>query len=394
MVSTVFIASMKRVRESNLNEASDSSLEDHNDGILSTDTSATNQGAPVADGGGVSDQMRLEERRAYNRRNAARSRQRVKDQLRDLQQQVIAHTTSRSELERTNVRLLAENNVLRDEVHKLRTILSGAPLFGQQQQSLQPFLQQPFHVGLNGNAQFLTQGVSHQNPSRSFQSMIDSSAQPTSQNMLSNAATQQQIPFSFYSASTQNQMQQDPASSGQPFATPAGDGSNNQSAMVQLLLQQIMNNTSNNNPAAHQLPNTTATQEQSLQLQQQQMLQQPPQQSDNAFAAFMAFVGAGAGANASIPSNVEGKVLESQQQSSSIGSLLNDTQQPLSSTQSAYPLIQQQQMDQLNVQELQQSIFSQQQQPYMRKEEKITVNEACIQAQQSSGKDDHSCEDM
>lgn len=364
------MTSLKRMRGLNTNEASDSSLEDQNDGVPSTDTSATNQGAPVTDGGGgVSDQMRLEERRAYNRRNAARSRQRVKDQLRDLQQQVIAQTASRSELERTNVRLLAENNVLRDEVHKLRTILSGAPLFGQQQQSLQPFLQQPFQASLGGNAQFLTQGTSHQNSGRPFQTIMDSTGQPGgSQIMLPNATTQQQqIPYNFYS-STQNQMQQEQTASAQSFATPTNDGSNNQSAMVQLLLQQIMNNNNTNNSTAPHLPTTNGAQEQSLQLQQQQIHQQP----DNSFAAFMAFVGAGAGVNAPTPSAVEGKALESQQQSAS-----NDGQQPSSvSTQSGYPLLQQQQFDQLNVQELQQSFLSQhqpqqqqQQQPYVLKEE-------------------------
>ena len=368
--------SLKRIRDLNNAEASDSSLDDHNDGVPSTDTSATNLGAPVGESGGVSDQMRLEERRAYNRRNAARSRQRVKDQLRDLQQQVIAHTTSRSELERTNVRLLAENNVLRDEVHKLRTILSGAPLFGQQQQTLQPFLQQPFGIG--PNAQFMAQGGSTQQPTnRQFPSLMEPSAtQPTSQLMLPNVAPQQQQqhnPFNFYPPSNQNQMQQEPAPSTQSFTNQAGDGSNNQNAVVQMLLQQIMNNNNNNNAAATQLPNNTGTQEPTLQLQPQQLQQQQQQQQplpqDNSFAAFMAFVGGGG--NAAAPSTAEGKASESQQASVSMGSLSNDAQQQSSSTQTSYGLIPQQQ--QFDVQELQQSFLSQQQQlqqqPYAIKEE-------------------------
>ena len=366
--------SLKRIRDLNNAEASDSSLDDHNDGVPSTDTSATNLGAPVGESGGVSDQMRLEERRAYNRRNAARSRQRVKDQLRDLQQQVIAHTTSRSELERTNVRLLAENNVLRDEVHKLRTILSGAPLFGQQQQTLQPFLQQPFGIG--PNAQFMAQGGSTQQPTnRQFPSLMEPSAtQPTSQLMLPNVAPQQQQqhnPFNFYPSSNQNQMQQEPAPSTQSFTNQAGDGSNNQNAVVQMLLQQIMNNNNNNNAAATQLPNNTGTQEPTLQLQPQQLQQQQqqPLPQDNSFAAFMAFVGGGG--NAAAPSTAEGKASESQQASVSMGSLSNDAQQQSSSTQTSYGLIPQQQ--QFDVQELQQSFLSQQQQlqqqPYAIKEE-------------------------
>ena len=366
--------SLKRIRDLNNAEASDSSLDDHNDGVPSTDTSATNLGAPVGESGGVSDQMRLEERRAYNRRNAARSRQRVKDQLRDLQQQVIAHTTSRSELERTNVRLLAENNVLRDEVHKLRTILSGAPLFGQQQQTLQPFLQQPFGIG--PNAQFMAQGGSTQQPTnRQFPSLMEPSAtQPTSQLMLPNVAPQQQQqhnPFNFYPPSNQNQMQQEPAPSTQSFTNQAGDGSNNQNAVVQMLLQQIMNNNNNNNAAATQLPNNTGTQEPTLQLQPQQLQQQQqqPLPQDNSFAAFMAFVGGGG--NAAAPSTAEGKASESQQASVSMGSLSNDAQQQSSSTQTSYGLIPQQQ--QFDVQELQQSFLSQQQQlqqqPYAIKEE-------------------------
>ena len=369
--------SLKRIRDLNNAEASDSSLDDHNDGVPSTDTSATNLGAPVGESGGVSDQMRLEERRAYNRRNAARSRQRVKDQLRDLQQQVIAHTTSRSELERTNVRLLAENNVLRDEVHKLRTILSGAPLFGQQQQTLQPFLQQPFGIG--PNAQFMAQGGSTQQPTnRQFPSLMEPSAtQPTSQLMLPNVAPQQQQqhnPFNFYPPSNQNQMQQEPAPSTQSFTNQAGDGSNNQNAVVQMLLQQIMNNNNNNNAAATQLPNNTGTQEPTLQLQPQQLQQQQQQQQplpqDNSFAAFMAFVGGGG--NAAAPSTAEGKASESQQASVSMGSLSNDAQQQSSSTQTSYGLIPQQQQ-QFDVQELQQSFLSQQQQlqqqPYAIKED-------------------------
>ena len=368
--------SLKRIRDLNNAEASDSSLDDHNDGVPSTDTSATNLGAPVGESGGVSDQMRLEERRAYNRRNAARSRQRVKDQLRDLQQQVIAHTTSRSELERTNVRLLAENNVLRDEVHKLRTILSGAPLFGQQQQTLQPFLQQPFGIG--PNAQFMAQGGSTQQPTnRQFPSLMEPSAtQPTSQLMLPNVAPQQQQqhnPFNFYPPSNQNQMQQEPAPSTQSFTNQAGDGSNNQNAVVQMLLQQIMNNNNNNNAAATQLPNNIGTQEPTLQLQPQQLQQQQQQQQplpqDNSFAAFMAFVGGGG--NAAAPSTAEGKASESQQASVSMGSLSNDAQQQSSSTQTSYGLIPQQQ--QFDVQELQQSFLSQQQQlqqqPYAIKED-------------------------
>ena len=366
--------SLKRIRDLNNAEASDSSLDDHNDGVPSTDTSATNLGAPVGESGGVSDQMRLEERRAYNRRNAARSRQRVKDQLRDLQQQVIAHTTSRSELERTNVRLLAENNVLRDEVHKLRTILSGAPLFGQQQQTLQPFLQQPFGIG--PNAQFMAQGGSTQQPTnRQFPSLMEPSAtQPTSQLMLPNVAPQQQQqhnPFNFYPPSNQNQMQQEPAPSTQSFTNQAGDGSNNQNAVVQMLLQQIMNNNNNNNAAATQLPNNTGTQEPTLQLQPQQLQQQQqqPLPQDNSFAAFMAFVGGGG--NAAAPSTAEGKASESQQASVSMGSLSNDAQQQSSSTQTSYGLIPQQQ--QFDVQELQQSFLSQQQQlqqqPYAIKED-------------------------
>ena len=366
--------SLKRIRDLNNAEASDSSLDDHNDGVPSTDTSATNLGAPVGESGGVSDQMRLEERRAYNRRNAARSRQRVKDQLRDLQQQVIAHTTSRSELERTNVRLLAENNVLRDEVHKLRTILSGAPLFGQQQQTLQPFLQQPFGIG--PNAQFMAQGGSTQQPTnRQFPSLMEPSAtQPTSQLMLPNVAPQQQQqhnPFNFYPPSNQNQMQQEPAPSTQSFTNQAGDGSNNQNAVVQMLLQQIMNNNNNNNAAATQLPNNTGTQEPTLQLQPQQLQQQQqqPLPQDNSFAAFMAFVGGGG--NAAAPSTAEGKASESQQASVSMGSLSNDAQQQSSSTQTSYGLIPQQQFD---AQELQQSFLSQQQQqlqqqPYAIKED-------------------------
>ena len=367
--------SLKRIRDLNNAEASDSSLDDHNDGVPSTDTSATNLGAPVGESGGVSDQMRLEERRAYNRRNAARSRQRVKDQLRDLQQQVIAHTTSRSELERTNVRLLAENNVLRDEVHKLRTILSGAPLFGQQQQTLQPFLQQPFGIG--PNAQFMAQGGSTQQPTnRQFPSLMEPSAtQPTSQLMLPNVAPQQQQqhnPFNFYPPSNQNQMQQEPAPSTQSFTNQAGDGSNNQNAVVQMLLQQIMNNNNNNNAAATQLPNNTGTQEPTLQLQPQQLQQQQqqPLPQDNSFAAFMAFVGGGG--NAAAPSTAEGKASESQQASVSMGSLSNDAQQQSSSTQTSYGLIPQQQQ-QFDVQELQQSFLSQQQQlqqqPYAIKED-------------------------
>ena len=367
--------SLKRIRDLNNAEASDSSLDDHNDGVPSTDTSATNLGAPVGESGGVSDQMRLEERRAYNRRNAARSRQRVKDQLRDLQQQVIAHTTSRSELERTNVRLLAENNVLRDEVHKLRTILSGAPLFGQQQQTLQPFLQQPFGIG--PNAQFMAQGGSTQQPTnRQFPSLMEPSAtQPTSQLMLPNVAPHQQQqqhnPFNFYPPSNQNQMQQEPAPSTQSFTNQAGDGSNNQNAVVQMLLQQIMNNNNNNNAAATQLPNNTGTQEPTLQLQPQQLQQQQQQQQplpqDNSFAAFMAFVGGGG--NAAAPSTADGKASESQQASVSMGSLSNDAQQQSSSTQTSYGLIPQQQQ-QFDVQELQQSFLSQQQQqPYAIKED-------------------------
>jgi hypothetical protein len=368
--------SLKRIRD----VASDSSLDDHNDGVPSTDASATNQGAPMgSSGGGVSDQMRLEERRAYNRRNAARSRQRVKDQLRDLQQQVIAHTNSRSELERTNVRLLAENNVLRDEVHKLRTILSGAPLFGQQQQSLQPFLQQPF--GLGANTQFINQGVSQQPQNRPFSTLMENTTQqPTPQLMLPNASTQQQqqnAPFSFYPASAQNQMQQqDIGTNPQLFANQTtGDGNNsNQNAVVQLLLQQIMNNNninSANNTAATNLSNSTGMQEPTLQPQQQ--LQQPqPQQQDNSLAAFMAIVGGGSNAVAS--STTEGKSMDSLHQPS-IDSLQNDGQQVSSSNQTGFALIQQQQFDQLNVSELQQSFLSQQQQQqqsYSIKEERHT----------------------
>ena len=347
-------ASLKRTREANDAAASDSSLDDHNDGVPSTDTSAT-VGGGGGDTSGMSDQMRLEERRAYNRRNAARSRQRVKDQLRDLQQQVIAHTTSKSEMERSNVRLLAENNVLRDEVHKLRTILSGAPLFGQQQQTLQPFLQQPY--GFGANTQFLNQGVSQQQPTnKAFPTLSESTSQPpTSQMMLPNASTQQQ-PFSFFPSSTQNQVpQQEPSSNTPSFANQAGDGSNNQSAVVQLLLQQIM---SNNNASVTHQQNGTGTLEPTLQQQMPQPPQQVPPQQDNSFAAFMAFVGGGA--NASAPSATELKSLESQQQSL-LSSLSSDGHQP-SSTQTGFALLQQQQFDQHNVSELQQSYLSQQQQ--------------------------------
>ena len=320
----------ERAREYKTGEGSDSSFEDHHDGAPSTDTSATNHGAPAGD----SDQMRLEERRAYNRRNAARSRQRVKDQLRDLQQQVIAHTTAKSELERHNVRLLAENNVLRDEVHKLRTILSGAPLFGQQQQSLQPFLNQPFPVGLGAPGQ----SASQQSTGTPFPTVMEPTSQATPQIMLPNTTAQQQNlpPFNFFSSSAQGQIQQEPSSYIPTITNQVGDRTDNQNAMLQLLLQQLMNTTSSssnsNNISTTQLPSTNGPHEQMLQMhmnQQQQQQQQlpPPLPPDNSLGAFMSFLSQGA--NASAPSNTEAKILESLQPHTggSGGSASNDGQQ-------------------------------------------------------------------
>jgi regulator of replication initiation timing len=232
---------------------------------------------------GVSEEMRLEERRAYNRRNAARSRQRVKDQLRDLQQQVVAQTASRSELERSNVRLLAENNVLRDEVHKLRSLLSGAPLFGTQTQAVQPFLQQQYPMSSNPNVQFVAQGAPHPS-SRTIPSLM---GPPASQ--MSFPTVQQQGLLGYFPPMTPSQIQQDPSLSASAaplnqmqMAGSAAD-TNQQNAFVQLLLQQFMSN--NGNVVSNQMSNNTGTQNQPSPLHQQYR-EEPPQQEDHTLSTF------------------------------------------------------------------------------------------------------------
>jgi regulator of replication initiation timing len=66
---------------------------------------------------------KLTEKRAYNRRNAARARQRVKDQLADLSQKVDSYVNKCSELERDNKKLSEQNKQLGSENEKLRRIV-------------------------------------------------------------------------------------------------------------------------------------------------------------------------------------------------------------------------------------------------------------------------------
>jgi hypothetical protein len=252
-----------------------------------TGVPSTTMIAPEAGGSDVSanvdseqsEQMRLEERRAYNRRNAARSRQRVKDQLRDLQQQVMKQSTTTQELERANVRLVAENSVLRDEVNKLRSIISGAPLLGQQPQpqTLQPFLQQlPFNASA---APLSAQAGAHstlqipnpymvQNPNLQQQAQLHSSLLP-------------------HTASFPQAAPSQPSSS----ITPSDSGTdiNQQSQMMQLLLQHLINGGGANNPM---FPGQEQLQLAAIQQQQQQIHQQQQQQQDQqaSLAAFMALL--------------------------------------------------------------------------------------------------------
>lgn len=93
--------------------------------------------------------QKIEERRAYNRRNAARARQRTKDQFQELHARLEEYAAQCSELERRCDRMAEENATLRDENLKLRQqqLLAGGAatssaslntnnvsLFGQQQQ--------------------------------------------------------------------------------------------------------------------------------------------------------------------------------------------------------------------------------------------------------------------
>jgi hypothetical protein len=336
---------VKHEEDKSFSSLDDNERDDGNAGILSTDTSAMAHGVSSSDVGD-NEVMKLEERRAYNRRNAARSRQRVKDQLRDLQQQVIAHTTTRSELERTNVRLLAENNVLRDEVHKLRTILSGAPLFGQQSQTLQPFLQQQMSLALNPTVPYATQPTTAKQIPPTTQSAQVSFSNTIPQQQ----SNQTQLGF-FPSPSTQTNQQQ--------FAV--GDDNSQQNAIVQLLLQQIMNN---NNISSTQISNSSTNEQQQIAVQQHQsqLQSQPQPHHDNPLASFMSFVSGGG--NAMIPSNEEAAVDRSQQQLlASTGPTLTEAQSTAATIfQNSYPVVHPQQFDQLNFQELQQSFRMQQQQ--------------------------------
>jgi hypothetical protein len=233
-----------------------------------------------------SEQIRLEERRAYNRRNAARSRQRVKDQLRDLQQQVLKQSTTTQELERANVRLVAENSVLRDEVNKLRSIISGTPLLGPQPQSLQPFLQQlPFS---SSTAPLSSQTTTH--GQNTLQIPTSTAAQQLNSYMLQNPNLQQQQLHSTVLPHTSSFPQ---VATSQPSSniTPSDAGSdiNQQNQMMQLLLQHLISGGSAINPM---FPAHEQLQLGSVQQQQQQIHQQQQQQDQQAsFAAFMALLG-------------------------------------------------------------------------------------------------------
>lgn len=351
--------SLKRPKvELNRGDDSVSSNDFHerDDGAPSTDTSAVATGIGISgDGAETTDEARLEERRAYNRRNAARSRQRVKDQLRDLQQQVIAHNATRSELERTNVRLLAENNVLRDEVQKLRSILSGAPLFGQQLQSLQPFVQQQLTMGFNPATQLAQQGnnAQQQTVTRPLTTNMNTVAQPMTQTLYPNATQQQQNQLSsFFPSTTQAQVaQQDPKSTfSSQMSHTVGDSTNNgqPNAVVQLLLQQLLNASTSNANNMTQLPSN---------IQNQTNLTQPQMQQDNAFAALMAMVAGNT--NPALSSST------GQQQNASSGiatsNSIADTQMQQNSIQANTTANsnQQQQYDQRNFQEMQQSFLLQ-----------------------------------
>jgi hypothetical protein len=227
-----------------------------------------------------SEQMRLEERRAYNRRNAARSRLRVKDQLRDLQQQVMKQTATSSKLERSNVRLVAENSVLRDEVNKLRSLLSGAPLFGQQPQSLQPFVPQ-FPISVNPAVSHTSQTSPHHQTALQISNPTAPSIQQMPQFMFNNPMAQQQLPGSTSSlvSSTSHQQQ----------VSGHNNDIHQQNQLMQLLLQHIMNsNGTNTSPVIY----PTSTQEQQhFAAAQQHQAQQEEQQAS--LASFMAFLGGG-----------------------------------------------------------------------------------------------------
>lgn len=94
-------------------------------------------GAKVEDGQdeGEGDASKLESKRAYNRRNAARARQRVKDQLSDLSKKVENFSHLNGNLEATNAQLRAQLKTAEEENKSMKqfiaTKMGGASAIGE-----------------------------------------------------------------------------------------------------------------------------------------------------------------------------------------------------------------------------------------------------------------------
>jgi hypothetical protein len=76
------------------------------------------------------ERRKLEEKRAYNRRNAARARQRTKEHILDLTARAERFAAKNNELQRANDTLVAEVKLLRDENQRLRQLVGAAGVSG------------------------------------------------------------------------------------------------------------------------------------------------------------------------------------------------------------------------------------------------------------------------
>lgn len=73
---------------------------------------------------------KLEEKRAYNRRNAARARQRTKEHILELTARAERFAARNEDLQRTNDTLMAEVKLLREENQRLRQLVGATGATG------------------------------------------------------------------------------------------------------------------------------------------------------------------------------------------------------------------------------------------------------------------------
>lgn len=113
------------------------------------------------------DRRKLEEKRAYNRKNAARARQRTKEHILELTARAERYASKNEDLQKTNETLMAQVKALTEENQRLRQIVnmprsavsSGGSGSGQGTAISLPALGSPSATGMQGNPGGMTGGL-------------------------------------------------------------------------------------------------------------------------------------------------------------------------------------------------------------------------------------------